>query len=181
MKTKTILGSLAIGLMTTSFTALAEPPFGDEADVAFAKALWGTLQEHGLVGENRTMSAPYAGRHPHGAFLDTMDRQEFSVEDATGPVIVKRNYGGEDLSKEAVWNDPDQYLGAVTVMFKREGYDPDNHDWFWAKYLPDGSLDTNPEGRPLAGRVAKGMEQGCIACHATAPGDDMVFAHDRFQ
>ncbi|KPP84625.1 MAG: hypothetical protein HLUCCO07_05865 [Rhodobacteraceae bacterium HLUCCO07] len=66
---------------------------------------------------------------------------------------------------------------AHTVMFRREaGYDPDNADWFWVKYLPDGSLDKNPSGTPLAGRVGKGMDEGCIACHAGV--EDYVFTSD---
>ena len=63
-------------------------------------------------------------------------------------------------------------------MLKRPGYDPDNKDWFWAKYLPDGSLDKNPAGMQLAGMVAKGKPAGCIACHTAAPGGDMVFTSD---
>ena len=47
-------------------------------------------------------------------------------------------------------------------------------------HLPEGSLDQNPKGIPLAGRVAKGMDQGCIACHKAAPGGDYVFNHDRY-
>jgi len=59
-------------------------------------------------------------------------------------------------------------------MFKREaGYDEENRDWFWAKYLPDGALDRNPAGIELAGRVAKGMDAGCIACHTALGGEDL--------
>ena len=54
-------------------------------------------------------------------------------------------------------------------------YDPDNQNWFWAKYLPNGSLDKNPKGMQLAGRVAKGADAGCIACHAGADGGDYMF------
>jgi len=61
-----------------------------------------------------------------------------------------------------------------------KGYDPDDKDWFWVKYAPDGTVLTNPKGMKLAGRVAKGMDKGCIACHAGAPGGDMVFNHDKF-
>ena len=50
--------------------------------------------------------------------------------------------------------------------------------WFWAKYKKDGSIDKNPKGAKLAGRVAKGKDAGCIACHQGAPGEDMVFAFD---
>ena len=63
-------------------------------------------------------------------------------------------------------------------MFKREaGYDEENRDWFWAKYLPDGALDRNPAGIELAGRVAKGMDAGCIACHTALGGEDLETLH----
>ncbi len=181
MMHRTLLGAIGIGLMLSGFGAAAQqPPFGNDEDVSYSKALWSALTEANLVGENRTMSAPYTGQHPHGAFLDTLD-SKVSVEGTTGPVLIKRNYAGEGVSKQAVWNDPDKYLQSVTVMFQREGYDPDNNDWFWVKYQPDGSLENNPKGVPLAGKVAKGMDQGCIACHTAAPGGDMVYGHDRYQ
>ena len=64
-------------------------------------------------------------------------------------------------------------------MFQRaEGYDPENQNWYWAKYLADGSLDRNEQGMQLAGRVAKGADQGCIACHSGAPGDDYLYTFD---
>ena len=86
------------------------------------------------------------------------------------------------LAYENVAKDPNKYLGAFTVMYKRPGYDPDNSDWFWAKYLPDGSLDKNPKGMQLAGRVAKvDPPAGCIGCHSAAPGGDMVFTSDRIK
>ena len=70
---------------------------------------------------------------------------------------------------------------AVTVMQRLQGYDPDNHDWFWVKYAPDGSILKNPKGMLLAGRVAKGnKKKGCVACHRAAPGGDMVYLHDRY-
>ena len=64
-------------------------------------------------------------------------------------------------------------------MFKRKkGYDPENLDWFWAKYKKDGTIDKNPKGMSLVGRVAKGADTGCIACHKGAPGEDMVYIFD---
>jgi len=101
-----------------------------------------------------------------------------TVDGHTGDLVIKRNYGPEGVSADEVLADPGKHLGAVTVMFRRaEGFDPDNADWFWVKYLPDGSLDKNPKGMRLAGKVAKGADKGCIACHAGA-GDDMVFTSD---
>ena len=154
------------------------PVFGGDDSVAYAAQLWGALNDVGMAGSNAVMSKPYKGQHPHGAVLDTIEGS-VTVSGHKGRVIVKRNYGGEGVSEAAVANDPNKFLGAVTVMFKREaGYDSDNQDWFWAKYLPDGSLDKNPKGMQLAGRVAKGADKGCIACHGAAPGGDMVFNHD---
>ena len=65
------------------------------------------------------------------------------------------------------------------ALFWKAGYDTANKNWFWAKYLPDGSLDKNPKDMELAGRVAKGAEMGCIACHSAAPGDDYLYVSDR--
>ncbi len=62
-------------------------------------------------------------------------------------------------------------------MFQREeGYDADNRNWFWVKYLPDGSLDKNPAGMALAGMVGKNADAGCIACHRGDP--DYLFTTD---
>ena len=150
--------------------ALAQTAFGTREDQGFAKTLWQTLDRHQLVGARQITHVPYQGRAPHGDILEALT-SEITVKGITGEVIVKRNYGGPGVSPSAVANDRERFLGAVTVMFKRErGYDANGKDWFWAKYLPDGSLDKAPNGTPLAGRVA-----GCIACHNTAEGGGMVF------
>jgi hypothetical protein len=132
----------------------------------------------GYAGSNAIYSNPYKGQHPHGAVLDTIEGT-LGVDGHNGKIIVKRNYGGEGVSNAAVANNRAKYLKAITVMYKREaGYDSDNGDWFWAKFKPDGTLDKNPAGLQLAGRVAKGKPKGCIACHKGAPGGDMLFLHD---
>ena len=152
-------------------------PFGGDKDVKYAGKLWKALTKAGYVGEDARMSRPYTGQHPHGAILDTVEGS-VKVGFKRMQVIVKRNYGGEGVSIASVANDPAKYLGSVTGMLKRPGYDPETKDWFWAKYLPDGSLDKNPKGMLLAGKVAKGAPKGCIACHSAAPGGDMMFLHD---
>lgn len=172
---------LGVLLLCGSSLALAqdEPPFGDEKAVRYAEKLWSHLTELNLVGKNRTLSAPYEGVHPHGSFLDMIERS-ITLDDNTGPVIIKRNYAGDDASKRTVWNNPEKYLATVTVMYQREGYDPDNNNWFWVQYYPDGSLTENPQGMKLAGRVGADIKAGCIACHQNAPGGDLVYAHDRY-
>ena len=96
-------------------------------------------------------------------------------------VIVKRNYGGAGVSLENVAKDRAKYLKAVTVMAKREkGYDPKNMDWFWVKYKADGTLHKNPKGVLLAGLIDKTQKRkGCIACHNSASGNDLVFKHNK--
>ena len=63
-------------------------------------------------------------------------------------------------------------------MKKVQGYDPENADWFWVKFGPKGDVMKNPKDMYLAGRVAKGMPKGCIACHSDADGNDFLFIND---
>ncbi len=170
-----------IGLLTMAVTATAAAaPFGSKADTDYASRLWQTMSSHNLVGDDAIISTPYTGSHPHGAILDTIDAR-VSIGGDRGEVIIKRNYGGEGVSKTAVANDPAKYLKAVTVMFKRPGYDAETKDWFWVKYAPDGKVLSNPKGMALAGKVGKGGSAGCVACHKAAPGGDLVFNHDRYR
>jgi len=172
-------------ILTSGLTALVfgtgalmaqDAPFGTEADTGYAADLWTIMEDMNMVGEGMIRSYPYEGVAPHGMMLETFYTTA-TVGGHTGDLLVKRNYGPEGVTEDEVLNDPGKHLGAVTVMFRREkGYDSDNQDWFWAKFLPDGSLDKNPKGMQLAGRVAKGAEKGCIACHSNE--DDYVFTSD---
>ena len=154
-------------------------PCCDDASIAYSKSLWAALTEARLVGASAINTRPYEGQVPHGAVLQTIDTS-VTVGKHTGRVVVKKNYGPKGLSLTDVWTAPNKHLKAVTVMFKREaGYDTDNADWFWAKYKPDGSLDSTPQGLQLAGRVMKGADKGCIACHSVADGKDYLFINDK--
>jgi hypothetical protein len=150
--------------------------FGTDADAGYAALLWQVMEEGRLVGDNALYGFPYAGVEPHGAMLETF-YTDATIEGHTGTLIVKRNYGPAGVTEDEVIGDPAGHLGAVTVMFQHEdGYDGDNQNWFWVKYLPDGTLDKNPAGMSLAGRVAKGADQGCIACHSAV--DDYIYTTD---
>lgn len=164
---KTLTAGLA-ALTLSVGAASAEMPFGTDADAEYAAKIWAAMEEMKLAGEGMMRAYPYEGIAPHGMMLETF-YSSATIDGHTGDLIVKRNYGPEGVSDEEVLNDPERHLGAVTVMFRREkGFDADNADWFWVKYLPDGSLDKNPKGMRLAGRVAKGADKGCIACHSRA-------------
>ena len=172
-----LTGVLAVG---AAFAGGHEKPFGGDDSVSYSRDLWRAMTRAGLAGWDAYQAVPYEGQHPHGAVLQTLEGK-LTVKGHTGAVIVKRNYGGDGVSTSKVANNPDKWLQAVTVMFRREsGYDSDNKNWFWVKYKPDGSLHTNPKGMKLAGRVAKGKSKGCIACHQGAPGGDYVFNNNRY-
>ncbi len=161
----------------------SQPPFGGPMNIEYAQVLWDRLEGNQLVGPESIRSYPYKGNHPHGQALEYLETM-ITIDDHEGVVMVKKNYGGEgdlDALKVGVLNEREKNLASITVMFQREdGYDSDHDNWYWAKFQPNGELEKNPKGMSLAGRVAKGASEGCIACHASAPGKDYVFTHDRF-
>ena len=175
---KKIIASIALAGSLTMTTAIAQDmaSFGTDHDTEYANLLWAVMNASNLAGPNSIQTYPYEGIAPHGMMLQTFYTTA-TINGHTGDLIVKRNYGPEGVTEDEVLMDPAKHLGAITVMFRREaGYDDDNQDWFWAKFLPDGSLDKNAGGMELAGRVAKGADVGCIACHSGV--DDYVFTSD---
>ncbi len=168
-----VIGVLAV---TSQPTGGQDMAFGGSDDVDFAEKTWKAMGDY----ESWPMkSGYYPGQSPHGKFL----RMYYNMIDVNGNpyhIIVKDNYGGEDATMETVSESPDEYLAAVTIMLQREeGYDDENDNWFWVKYGPDGKILSNPKGVALAGRVAKGTDQGCISCHDNAKGGDFLFSNDR--
>lgn len=174
MRTKVAVAGLSIILTAGIATAQdGQAEFGAEADISDAETLWSALQEAGFAGDGAIQTKPYEGTEPHGAILQTF-WTEMEVGGQQGLVVVKRNFAPAGITIDEVANNPAENLDSVTVMFQREeGYAPDSGNWFWAKYLPDGSLDQTPEGVALAGRAA-----GCISCHADAEGDDFLYTMD---
>ena len=171
--------ALALGLVVIlgldSLRPSSDPVFGGDVDVAFAEALVPELENHEAWPMTSDVTV---GGSPHGAFV----RLYYNTVQVSGEnyhVIVKDNYGGEDATIESITADPSRFYSAMTVMIQREpGYDSENGDWFYAKYLPDGTLDVNPAGVALAGRVGKGAEAGCIPCHQAAGDGDYLFRND---
>ena len=177
---KRFLTAAILAASFTGTTALAQAmaPFGTDEDAAFAAKIWDAMESLNLAGENAISTLPYEGTDPHGMMLETFYTKA-KIGGHTGDLIVKRNYGPKGVSMEEVQMNPGKHLGSVTVMYRREaGFDPDNQDWFWVKFLPDGSLDKNPKGMRLAGKVAKGADKGCIACHSLAGGGDYLYTTD---
>ena len=146
----------------------AELPFGSDMDVQMAAALWTEMNGY----ENWSpLSTPgfVQGAMPHAMwqqrFVNTVGEADPTVD---GTIIVKANYMAEDVNT----------LAALTVMQKIAGFNPDEADWFWANFAPDGTLNENPDGVPLAGKIGKGGTSGCIPCHSMAMGGDFIFDND---
>ncbi|WP_132971569.1 cytochrome P460 family protein [Thiogranum longum] len=129
---------------------------------------------------------PFIGAaRPHGWVLE-VDSGMVEVAGHRGFVVVKKNYEGSHISVADVEKDRAKYLVSISVMFKREaGYDPEDKDWFWAQYQPDGKLVVMRKMGmkvAMAGRLMKGStpdkNRGCIYCHSSAGGGDYIFYPD---
>ena len=190
MRRTVVFGALAAVVLVAfafvifpNFMAEAEEmamPFGGEEDVKFAEALWEAIKGY---PDWLLKTDVIKGNTPHGAFV----RIYYNVVTVDGKpyhVINKDNFMGKDaegkeVEIETVAKSPEKYLAAATAMVQREaGYDPDNNNWFWVKYGADGSIAKNDKEMSLAGRVAKGMDMGCIACHKGAKDGDYIFIND---
>lgn len=95
----------------------------------------------------------YGGSEPHGLLLTTyVNSAAHEAADAySGEMPV-----GALVVKEAYLPTRDT-LDNVTVMYKVEGYNPEHEDWFFAKYLPDGTIE------------AEGRVEACQECHMEGP------------
>ncbi|PLX79272.1 MAG: hypothetical protein C0615_02700 [Desulfuromonas sp.] len=100
----------------------------------------------------------YKGAHPHGAFLTTYVSPDgaASISDGSGTlpdgsIVVKENYS------------PGKKLTAITVMYKKEGFNPESGNWYWLKFSPNGDVQQE-------GRIA-----GCINCHRSVEKNDWLF------
>ncbi len=169
---------LALGLLATPLAA-QDVPFGTDEDADYAALIWDVMVSARLAGEGSVITRPTdGGVEQHGRMLETF-YSSGTIDGHTGDLIVKRNYGPEGVTSDQILQDPSKHLGAITVMFRREaGFDEDNKNWFWVMFLPDGTVGKNPAGMRMAGRVAKGADIGCIACHSAE--EDRVYTTDHF-
>ncbi len=156
---------------TGAEAAAPAAPFGTPQDEARARNLWNEMAGYRSWPSYPGFEGWQNGRSPHGKVLRYYINGVAAANPADpgyGSIIVKENFMDRD---EAT-------LAAITVMKRIRGYDPEDHDWFWVKFGPNGEVMKNPAGMALAGRVAKGMSKGCIACHTNAGGNDFLFVND---
>lgn len=169
-----VVGTLVLGNPAQD-SRKSQMPFGDKADMSFAKELWTSMKGY---QDWKLTTEVFKGMSPHGKWV-RLYSTFVRVGGKMYPIIVKDNYGGRGVSKDAIAKDPAKWLKAVTAMVQRRpGYDKANQDWFYVKYGPTGEVAKNEKGMSLAGRVAKGMKKGCISCHSQAGGDDFLYSND---
>jgi len=139
----------------------------------FHAAFWNYLTK-GPHGYNSFGPFPGAsaetheGQSPHGDYLRLYANKTARKDPKglpLGSILIKENYG------------PDrETLMAITVMYRSRDYDPENNDWYYIKYQPDGTVAMTPPekgSKPIQGRF-----QSCIDCHGGAEDGDYVFAND---
>lgn len=169
---------LAVGLLTlvaaslsfsaSSVTAGDAKSAGTAKDDAYAAKVWSYMATNGLIGEGRVRSFPFVGSRPHGSIQEFIATQAV-IDGQRGRLLIKHNYGAEEaLTPKSVYaGGPDINYEPLAIMFQREeGYDPENNDWFWAEYNPDGTV-FNYQGANLSGRAPL-----CISCHMSLGGED---------
>ncbi len=152
---------LGIGLVLHGVVA-AQGKAGSPDVAANGAALW----EYVKSADYKTWkmwpgtSAFYQGQLPHGAWLTTyVNEPAFNAIEAKagslpdGSIVVMENYSS---AKE---------LTALTMIYKVKGYNPEGDDWFWARYLPDGKIDSE-------GKVSL-----CMVCHGMAKNNDYIMRH----
>jgi hypothetical protein len=180
-----LAGAFAVAAATGA-SAQSKLPFGGDDDVAFANKLWAAMTEARLVGPNALKTTTYQGGTGLHATTLTLLQGMVTVGGNTGLAIVKNNFlgaEGKDVTDADIIGRPQDFAGPATVMYQRKGYDPDNQNWFWAVFKPNGEVVVNPKGMTMAGRIVGGGAMpdapfNCVACHKLAPGNDMVYVHD---
>ena len=171
---------IAVGVVTAAaVTAIAATTYQPDDSYSALKvkpdttgaAIWAYLQEEDYR-ENWSLwpgtEALYKGNQPHGMLLTTYVNDvalralgSGASQMPDGAIVVKENYM------------PNKELAAITVMFKRQGYNGDHNDWFFSKHLPSGDLDKmemNGMTMPMEGRLP-----GCQNCHLAKKDNDYLY------
>jgi len=151
-------GVTALGLVLLSGLVLAAGDLPGPDAVACWKYItetspyrqWGMWPDHGGMQPGRAPHGPF-----HKVYVNDILLNAHGAPVPFGSIQVKESYQKDQKT-----------LAAVTVMYKVEGYNPDDGDWFWAKYDPDGRVDR-------AGKI-----KGCIGCHGTRARNDFILVHD---
>lgn len=152
-----------MSLSVVSFSFLlacgGEADSGEDPDVAYAEEMWEEIADYRSWEQvGKWTSKPVESPVHTGApwviayYDDALVAWDGKGEAPDGATSVKEQWD----EQAGAGSDP---VDLWTVMRKREGFDPDNGDWFWAWYDADGSVHS-------AGRIDL-----CLECHQSAATD----------
>ena len=151
---------LVLMTMATCIFALACGDASPDLPAPDGNAIWNFLQETDYRQNWELWPGKgelYQGGEPHRAlFTSYLNPTAFdALQDKTGSIpnggiIIKENY------------TPDAVFDLITLMYKVDGFDPENNDWFWAKIGAAGDVQ------------AEGKLVGCQACHGGGRANDFV-------
>jgi hypothetical protein len=109
------------------------------------------------------------GARPHGPLVRLYADAKALADPKglpAGSILILEDYAADQKTRTG-----------INVMYRVKGYDPMNGDWYWMKYLENGTLvrtSASEANKPIAGRVTS-----CIDCHRKAADNDFVFSNDR--
>lgn len=157
---------LVVGFIYVGFGLSSSHETAKMDDGKMASELWASIHDDNYRRNWKYWPGKgnlYKGTEPHGALLTTyLNDTAYEAADKKaeelpyGSIVIKENYM------------PGNKIGAITVMKRVEGYNPEAGDWFWVKFAPNGEpLTTEMDGKTvtLAGKV-----KGCIGCHQASAG-----------
>lgn len=102
--------------------------------------------------------------NPHSTTSQTYANKvaaDDSKELPMGSILIREDY------------DANRKRQSISVMYRIKDYDKDHGNWYWIKYLENGTVARGSDNKPIAGKVAS-----CIECHGKASGKDFVFSND---
>ena len=154
MKENVILLLAGLSIASQNAQVAKEIPGPDAEKLWYHISQESPYTEWGFWDEHQGVQAGNASHGPlHKVFVNTKAKESKGPAANYGAILVEENL------------DASRNLQALTVMYRIEGYNPEAGDWFWAKYTPDGQVDT-------AGKV-----NGCISCHVSVKDNDYVHVH----
>ncbi len=168
-----VMALIAVAMPKQCTAEQRKVAYGLKSDIALAEKLWTALRKRGVVGRDRINVHAFSGKPPHGT-IQQVYATTVRIGDHRGRIIVKANHTKKGATVRKVYDEPNKYLSSYTVMFANApGYDPDNNNWFWARYWTNGKITRTPEGVAVAGRIGKIAKVGCIGCHRKLGGKDL--------
>lgn len=158
----------ALAAVVTVFGAsLGCPP---EEEAPTAAALWQRIAEDEMYEDWAQFPEAQGvidSAFPHGPFARVF------VNDVVEAVVLGQKGlvdgelpNGSIVVKESFDEDMNEAGDGIAVMWKVEGFSPDDNDWFWATFSFEG--DVREQGAVFE----------CRICHGSRVANDFVFLHD---